>query len=269
MTSDALYTVKGPKTLFEMTWPEVEAALEETDIVVVPVGSVEQHGRHLPLGSDTIQGDDMARRLVAKLGAEGVRVVAAPSIPFGVSEAHMKFPGSIALSSGTLMAVIREVCESLYSHGFRKFCLLLSHGENFPTLNLVIRDLAPEFEGSRFIAPNWLPIMEAHYPEVLKSERPHDEHHSGEGETSRMLSSTPNLVDLEKVAVYYPEPQFDPYAKRPYAGSVAWAKNGWGMKTVTPYGSMGNPLIATAETGDKLYEIIVDWLAQVIKAEFL
>ena len=84
-----------------------------------------------------------------------------------------------------------------------------------------------------------------------------------------MLSSTPNLVNLDQAAVYYPEPQFNPYAEKPYAGSIAWAKNGWGMKSVTPYGSMGNPRVATRETGDRLYEIIVDWLCQVIKAEFL
>ena len=67
MSSDVLYEVRGPKTLFEMTWEEVGEALKKTDIVIVPVGSTEQHGPHLPLGSDSLQGTDLAKRVVAGL----------------------------------------------------------------------------------------------------------------------------------------------------------------------------------------------------------
>jgi creatinine amidohydrolase/Fe(II)-dependent formamide hydrolase-like protein len=61
LLGETLYEVRGPKTLFEMSWPEVEEALGKTDVVIVPVGSTEQHGTHLPLGSDTLQAGDMAR----------------------------------------------------------------------------------------------------------------------------------------------------------------------------------------------------------------
>ena len=66
MSDDVLYEVKGPKTLYEMSWPEVEEALKNTDIVLIPVGSTEQHGTHLPLGSDTIQGWDMVRMISSR-----------------------------------------------------------------------------------------------------------------------------------------------------------------------------------------------------------
>ena len=269
MTSDVLYSVKGPKTLFEMTSEEVSEALKETDIVILPVGSVEQHGPHLPLGSDSIQGTDIARRVVEKLGGEGIRVVAAPTIPFGVSHAHMMVPGSITLSSKTLTTLIKEVCKSLHSHGFRKFVLLLSHGGNLKTLSLTAQDLAIDLPEAFFIVPDWLPVMGAKYPDVLRSDRPKDEHHSGEGETARMLASTPNLVKMDRAQAYYPEGKADPYQAKPYPGSVALARGGWGMKDSTPIGVQGNPLFATKETGEKLYDIIVDWLCQVIKAEFL
>ena len=268
MSSDVLYEVRGPKTLFEMTWEEVGEALKKTDIMIIPVGSTEQHGPHLPLGSDSLQGTDLAKRVVARLAQDGVTVVAAPTIPFGISHHHMKFPGSITLSYGTLQAVIKEVCRSLHVHGFRKFVLLLSHGGNLSTLKLVAEDLALEMPDVKVIVPDWLPVMGARYAETLKSPRTKDEHHSGEGETARMLASTPKLVKMEKAKAYYVKPEHDPYLKKPYTGPVAVVDGGWDMKLATPSGLMGDPTRATAETGERLYGIITDWLCQVIKAEF-
>lgn len=270
LSDEVLYQVRGPKTLFEMTWPEVEEALKSTDIVIIPVGSTEQHGTHLPLGSDTIQGTDIAKQVIEKMAGEGVTVCAAPTIPFGVSHAHLKFPGSITISSDTLMRMIKEVCRSLHIHGFRKFMLLLSHGGNYPTLQLLTGELALILPESKIIAPNWLPVMGATYPEVLKSPRPTDEHHSGEGETARMVWSTPGLVSKSVGEPFYVPEELDPYAKKPYApGPVARAESGVGMKEWTPFGVMGDPSRATAETGLRLYEVIVDWLCDVIRAEFL
>lgn len=268
MSDEVLYEVTGPKNLFEMTWEEVADALKETDIVILPVGSVEQHGTHLPLGSDTIQGTDIGKRVTAKLEEEDIRVVAAPTIPFGISHAHMKFPGTITLSSHTLSMVTKEVCQSLYTHGFRKFVLLLSHGGNLNTLRLVADDLVVMLPEAKVIVPDWLPVMGAKYQEVLKSERPNDEHHSGEGETARMLVSTPRLVKMNRAKAFYVAEEHDLYKKKPYPGSVGIARGSWGMKEMTSYGVMGNPNYATVETGEKLYEIIVEWLCQVIKTEF-
>lgn len=268
LSDEVIYQVRGPKTLFEMSWPEAEEALKKTDIVVVPVGATEQHGTHLPLGSDTIQGTEIAKMVTDKLAEEGITVVAAPTIPFGVSHAHMKFPGSITLSSDTLMRVIKDVCRSLHYHGFRRFVILLSHGGNLSTLRLVASDLALMLSESKFIVPDWIPVMSARYPEVLKSPRPSDEHHSGEGETARMLYSTPKLVGANRGEPFYVPEELDPYAEKPYTGSVAIARSGFGMKEMTPFGVMGGPSHATAETGEKLYEIIADWICKVIKTEF-
>ncbi len=269
MSSDVLYVVRGPKGLFEMTWEEASEALKETDIAILPVGSVEQHGRHLPLGSDSIQGTDIAKMVVERLGRDGVTVVAAPTIPFGISHAHMKFPGSITLSSGTLMAVIREVVLSLHIHGFRRFVLLLSHGGNLRTLNMSAQELALELPDARFIVPDWLPVMGARYPEVLRSDRPKEEHHSGEGETARMLASTPNLVKMDRAEAFYPDEKVDPYRERSYPGPVVSTRGDIGMKEITPTGVQGDPRFATKETGEKIYDIVVDWLCSVIRAEFL
>jgi len=262
-----LYEVKGPKTLYEMTWEEAGEAIEKDGIALIPVGSTEQHGLHLPLGSDSIQADDLARRVVAKCSEEGVTVVASPTIPFGISPHHMKFPGSITLSSGTLMAVIWDVVDSLYQHGCRRFVLLLGHGGNLATLRLAAQDLAAEYEDCLFLAPDWLSVMYAHYSRILKSKRWMEEHHSGEAETARMIASTPGLVHLDRAKVYYAAPEVDPYRKPDYGGSPGKEDGAVGMKEITPIGSMGDPRLATAETGEKLYEIAADWLTKVIVTE--
>jgi creatinine amidohydrolase len=268
MSDEVLYEVRGPKTLFEMTRPEIEELLKHTKTVVIPVGSTEQHGTHLPMGSDSLQGTDMAKRLIKKFADNGVTITAAPTMPFGISQAHMKFPGTITISSRTLMTVLTEIVDSLYVHGFRQFVLLLSHGGNLATLRLLANDLALAYPDIKVIVPDWIPINSAAYPEILKSDRPTDEHHSGEGETARMLAYTPKLVDMENAESYYMEALVDPYQKKPYPGSVATATSGLGVKEMTPYGVMGSPLRATAETGDKLYEVIIDWLYKVMKYEF-
>jgi creatinine amidohydrolase len=269
LLGETLYEVRGPKTLFEMSWPEVEEALGKTDVVIVPVGSTEQHGTHLPLGSDTLQAGDMARMVIKQLAEERITICAAPTIPFGVSHAHMKFPGTITLSSETLMRVITEVCRSLHFHGFRKFMLLYGHGGNLATLRLLAQDLAQILKDSKIIVPDWLPVMDAKYPEILKSPRPKDEHHSAEGETARQMFSTPALVSNNRGEPFYVPKDMDPYAKKPYPGSVTIAESGVGMKEMTPFGVMGDPSRATAETGEKLYRVITDWLCQVVKAELL
>jgi len=93
--------------LEEMVWPEVESALENgTRTAIVAVGSIEQHGPHLPLNMDTLDGDELSRRIAEKLGD----AIAAPTIRPGCSGHHMEFPGTITVPPETLMDVIRAYC---------------------------------------------------------------------------------------------------------------------------------------------------------------
>ena len=266
MSSKILYSVEGPKDLFEMTWEEVSEALKETDIVILPIGSTEQHGPHLPLGSDTIQGTDLAKKAADRLSKEGIKVVVATTIPFGVSSSHMAFPGTLAISSTTLATLIKEICHSLYTHGFRKFVLLNAHGGNDSTIRYVIPELASELPEAHIIEP---PILgwnvRAHYPEILSSDKPMEESHSGEGETSRMLASRPELVEMKRAKVYYSKRKDlypFPVAVR---HAVTTARGSFSMKDSTPYGSLGNPLLAKKETGEKQYEIALDKLCETIR----
>ena len=125
--------------LAERTWPEVEAAIEDgTRTAVVAVGSVEQHGPHLPLIMDTLAGDELSRRIAERLGD----ALAAPTIRPGCSGHHMDFPGTITIPAEVLMDLIRSYCRSLDEHGFEHLVLVPTHGGNFAPVNTVAPEIA-------------------------------------------------------------------------------------------------------------------------------
>jgi creatinine amidohydrolase len=261
-----LYVKHGPKSLYEMTWEEVEETLAQTDLVLVPVGSVEQHGPHLPLGADALQAEDLCRRVVAKLGEQGVRAVAGPLVPFGVASHHLDFPGTITLSPTTFFNLLKEVCMSLYHHGFRKFVLVLGHGGNLALMHAVAQDVVASTPDAEVIVPNWIKPMTEQYAEILTSKK--REAHAGEGETSRMLATVPELVEMERARPYLSEAAERLETKdHPLLGGGIF-RGTRSMKQGTPIGSIGDPTLAKAETGERLYSVVVDWLCTVIKAEF-
>jgi creatinine amidohydrolase len=144
MEREIIYSIRGPKNLAEMTWEEVGNELKHTDLVVFAVGATEEHGPHLPLASDNFQGMEVSRRIVAKFAGDGIRAVAGPPIPFGVSLQEMEFPGTISLTPPTLITVIKEVCNSLIKHGFHKIVLLVSHDGNLGAALSAVQELSQQ-----------------------------------------------------------------------------------------------------------------------------
>jgi creatinine amidohydrolase len=137
-----------PLLLEHLTWPEIELAITRgMTTVVIPVGSVEQHGPHLPLMVDAERGTALGLRVARTLENAFV----APTIRVGCSEHHMGFAGTITLRPTTLEALITDYCVSLARHGFERLCILPSHGGNFepieemlPRLQAAVADVAPE-----------------------------------------------------------------------------------------------------------------------------
>jgi creatinine amidohydrolase len=129
-----------PPTLLleELTWPEVGEALNAGfTTAVVGVGAVEQHGPALPLCVDAERGTRLALEVAERLG----QALVAPTIRVGCSEHHMGFPGTLTLRRETLEAVCTDYCASLARHGFRRICLVPSHGGNFQPLAMMLESL--------------------------------------------------------------------------------------------------------------------------------
>lgn len=263
---ETLYSIRGPKSLYEMTRGEVEEALQKTKLILIPVGSVEQHGLHLPLGADAMQAENLGRRIVAKLAEQGRTAVSGPVVPFGLATHHMEFTGTITLLPMTFFNMLKEVCLSLYQHGFRQFVLILGHGGNLAMMHAVAQEIVATTPDAEVIVPNWIKTMTDHYPEILSSKK--REAHAGEGETSRMMATVPELVEMDRAQSHHSAAADRLETKdHPLLGGDIF-RGTRSMKHGTPIGNIGTPSLATAEKGEKLYNIVVDWFCAVIDQEF-
>src|SRR5712692_7379666 len=135
-------TQKVKNYLPHMTWPEVEDLLSRTDMVIIPVPAIEQHGPQLPIGTDYFTGEELA-----KLIAQKTDVLVAPILLPGISPYHMEFPGTITLSADTVQRVYFEAVQSLIHHGFRRFLLLTSHAGNRGVVRYLIDRINQETPG--------------------------------------------------------------------------------------------------------------------------
>lgn len=171
-----------------MTRPEVEDLLTRTDMVIIPVGALEQHALHLPMGTDFISGVERA-----KLIAQETDALVVPILTLGQSPYHMDFAGSITLRSETIQAVHFEAVQSLLHHGFKRFLFLNAHGGNGATVDFLVDRINQETAG---IAVN---LGSAARPFMTRLEQEPTtvlDRHAGVSETSRTMYLAPDLVDL-------------------------------------------------------------------------
>lgn len=173
-----------------MTVPEVRDLLTRTDMVIMPIASLEQHGLHLPIGTDFLNGLERA-----KLIAQRADVLVAPILLPGQSPYHMGFEGTITLSAETIQAVYVEAAQSLIRHGFRRFLILNSHGGNRAISEFIVDRINQETQGiavelGAAAAPFRAASGEPPPPSAVL------DRHAGVGETSNSMYLIPNLVDL-------------------------------------------------------------------------
>lgn len=173
-----------------MTVPEVQDLLTRSDMVIIPVASLEQHGLHLPIGTDYLNGVERAKRI-----AQEVDVLVAPILLPGQSPYHMGFEGTITLPSTLIQEVYVESAKSLMRHGFKRFLFLNSHGGNAAITRFIVDRINQETEGiavdlGSVVGP-FRPTTATASPGPAVFDR-----HGGTGETSNSMYLTPELVDL-------------------------------------------------------------------------
>jgi creatinine amidohydrolase len=191
------------KSLAEVLWAErtreeFAAYAERGAVVIVPIGSVEQHGLALPVDTDN--------REVEYVAQEGARraagpVLVTPVIPFGISLHHMMYPaGTITLRVETLLRVLGEVCESVVAHGFDRILLLNGHGGNTGTASAAALELKFRL-GRQIQASNWWDLTLSVFSEVCEGPVTETIGHAGEAEASCILAISPESVRRDRLQV--------------------------------------------------------------------
>lgn len=229
----------------EITMDEFTAGLAETRTVLIPYGSTEEHGSHLPLDTDTIQAIEVGRRI-----ARQRKIFVAPPIHYGVCRSTNEHPGTLSISTETLKGLTMDVVEALYRQGLRNFVLLSGHagGTHMSTLIDAGECLLRRHEDLEIAVLTEYQLAATAGRALIETR---DDSHAGEIETSRILHSHPQLVKGTAAEEY---PDF------PKGILVRDKRACW------PGGVWGNPAKASAEKGAAIEELVVAALSRVIDA---
>lgn len=241
-----------------MRSPEIGRAIADGHTTAVfAAGAVEQHGPHLPLFMDAEHGDRLAVEVARRLGG----ALVAPTVRIGCSEHHMAFPGTVTLRTDTFLAVCADMCRSLSRHGFRRVCIVPTHGGNFQPLHqgLEALDAAAGPECSVEAYTDLMEVIQA-WRRVAEDEAGLGGRvggHADVAETSVMLALHPELVRVD-LAVEGVIPDPEPAAHAELVQRIIAE----GFATVTPTGILGDARGATAGLGETMIATLADVVAK-------
>jgi len=239
----------------EMNWQDIQVAIQKGyKTLVVAVGSIEQHGPHLPTITDTLIGDSLVNEIVKKIG----KALQGPTIRIGCSKHHLSFPGTITLSTETFKAVISDYAESIAKHGFENLVFIPSHGGNFVPLEEAINDLKKKLTDIKIFGYTdlygFLEILTSYSIEAGKTQEEAGAH-AGENETSLILALAEELVVKDRFVPGF----IGKFTEK--EGEIIFEK---GMKALTDNGVLGDPRRASAKNGRIYFKKLVDFLANEV-----
>jgi creatinine amidohydrolase len=231
----------------EMTWTEVEEALKDRPVGILPVGAIEAHGPHLPLNADTIIAIEMARRGAAKLKEHGVSALILPPVSFTVSDFGAEFPGTISIPPATSVALLRDVCV----FAARKFRAVAMANIHLEPRHIECLKAALEEARKAGASVCWADITKKRWAELLGAEFAKGDH-AGAFETSLMMAAAPDRVrERERISL------------APIEGLMPGLKKG--AKTFQEAGGedayFGDPTAASAEEGEGYFEALGEILS--------
>lgn len=237
------------RQFIELTQPEIAAQLKHNPLVIFPAGSVEQHGPHLPTGTDIfasiVIGEEVAKRM------DGLVL---PACPFGVTPMHMPFEGTITLTPDTYMRVLTEVCVSTAKHGARYLIIINWHEGNIPSLAIAAESLHREH------GMTVLTVQACYVAAEMFGHEMGGLTHGGEIEAHAVLACRPDLVHLDRINYSSEHGHGRKWDK--LRRTRAYQPVLTDIRTIAPTGWYGNPEHATADKGRRMLEGIADAIAK-------
>jgi creatinine amidohydrolase len=244
----------------EFTWPEIREAVAQNRVAVVPVGTIEQHGPHLPLSTDVVTSTEISRRAVEQIPAEAVLL---PSVYYAFNEHHLDFPGTIAVKGETFLNYVTDIGLSLAHHGFRKILLVNGHGSNVPFLDIAARKITNQSQSICAMAPWWNLVPPELFKELRESEFPGGMAHGCELETSVLLYLRGDLVQMDKAERDLPVQRSEFFYWDLQRPSPVFFQEFFSRYSRT--GTLGDPTKASVEKGRRFVEGTVERMIRVIR----
>jgi creatinine amidohydrolase len=240
--------VSATRIFAELTQPEIAEQFKRNPLVLIPAGSVEQHGAHLPTGTDSI-----AAELVAAAVAQRMDGVVLPGPLVGVTPMHMPYAGTVTFTPDTYIRVVTEICESAASHGAKQLMIVNWHEGNIPSLAIAAEDL------HRRVGMTVLTVQACYVAEEMYGEQCNGLTHGGEIEALAVLACRPDLVHLDRIGNSSDQMRGRHMDKlrrtRSYQPVLTDIRN------IAPSGWYGDPAGATVERGVDMVAAIADAIA--------
>jgi creatinine amidohydrolase len=251
--------------LSNLKWPDLAEIQKKPNVIILPVGSTEQHGYHLPVNVDSAIATHLAEETARKVNAgRSARALVAPTIQYTDVSTFRKYPGTIGISMETEIRLVEDIVHSLVFNGFHNILLLNGHAGNTIPISAALRKVNAEFPDAGLYAVSWWFL--GNIPHLLKSK---PGLHAEETETSLCMVIEPDKVDINKASIDYPV----------FSLSSKWATPDFrGMNKYLFYhsrnkmprfgkstGVMGDAITASRETGDKIIKAVVHDLVEIVK----
>jgi creatinine amidohydrolase/Fe(II)-dependent formamide hydrolase-like protein len=238
----------------ELTWPEAEQRFQEVDTALLPVGSIEQHGPHLPVGTDAFDAAYLAERIAE--ACSNPKPLVLPLIPYGVSYEHDEFRGTVSIGTEALSKLVYEIGMSVARNGIKKLVIINGHGGNGPALNFAAQMITRD--ARIFVCVDTGETSDVDIYAIV--ETPNDIH-AGEIETSTSLAVRPHLVKMDQASKKIPR-----FSSR-YLNFTSRRNIPWYVytKRLSRTGVIGDPTKASAEKGERIWQIMIAHLVALVE----
>ena len=238
----------------ELTWPEAKKRFETMDIALIPVGSLEQHGPHLPLDTDAFDAEYLARQVAQACTSPKPLVL--PLVSYGVSYEHDEFKGTVSITNNTLSNLVYDIGMSAARSGINKLVIINGHGGNAPALNYAAQMI--NRDAKIFVCVD---TGETSDVDIYKMIDTPNDVHAGEIETSTSLAVRPHLVKMDQAPRMVPQfsSRYLNFTSRRGVSWYAYTQN------VSADGVMGDATKATAEKGRKIWKVMIAHLVALVE----
>lgn len=244
-----------------LTRDEIAALDKDKSIVLLPTSATEQHGAHLPVGTDAIILSTLVDKMVEEYEFDAGNLIFAPQLNVGKSNEHMGFAGTITFGTQTYYSLLHDIAAAISASGFKKLVLFNSHGGNTDMLNMISRDLRIDLGMDVFVFDWWFTPFWNEGLKGLQQSGKYGVFHACELETSLMLAARPETVHMELAVDEEPA---DCFKGEKYVTVFGPVNAGWKTKDVTNSGVIGAPTFATAEKGHKLFDYACRKLLDIV-----